>query len=207
MPWIVFWRRISFMEIMEKIRLFNIYEEYLSPSTDDSNWHLKKASSTGPTTLIVLSSPYSGEPSQFRIGTITPSMIEKKEQAGTVTYSFGISASASVYAEAASVTMSASSYVTWSISVYYYKFGWRQHTEDTTSWYGEVTGDLEFGRSFTGGVAMAYLSSGEQSIHYSFEGKFHHDCWYDPFDDFDSDITLNGDFTIYLGGGGGGVIE
>ncbi len=54
---------------------------------------------------------------------------------------------------------------------------------------------------------MAYLSSGEQSIHYSFEEKFHHDCWYDPFDDFDSDITLNGDFTVYLSGGGGGVIE
>ncbi len=59
----------------EENSIVYIYKEYLSPSTDDSNWHLKKASSTDPTTIIVLSSPYSGEPSQFRIGTIVPSLI------------------------------------------------------------------------------------------------------------------------------------
>jgi len=176
----------------------------MSPSTDDTSWQIKKGSSTDPTTIIVLSSPFSVGESRFEIGTIVPSTINKSESAGTVTYTFGIAATIGEYAEGTSISISATSYVSWSIPVYYYKYSWRQHTQNIALWYGEVTGDLEFGRSFTGGVGMVYQGAGQQSIHYSFKGKFHHTGFW-PWDEYDSTIEISNDFILYLGGGGGGT--
>ncbi len=185
-----------------------IFTEYLSLNPNDNSWTLKQSSANSqdtPTTQISLTNPTSGGPSSFILNTVTPLSINKREQAGTVTYTYGVSANMGVAVEGVSAGMDASAYVTWSSPVYYYTYGPRTTTTTNLAWWGYVSGDTQFARHFSAGVAVQYQSVGIQGIHYSFTGRFHHSSWW-PWDNYDTSATVSGDleYTYYAGGGGAG---
>ena len=185
-----------------------IFTEYLSLNPNDKSWTLKQSSGNAqdtPTTQISLSNPISGGASRFKLSTVTPLSINKKEPAGTVTYTYGVSANMGVAVEGVSASIDSSAYVTWSSPVYYYQYGPRTTTNTDLAWWGYVSGDTQYARHFSAGVAVKYVSVGEQSIHYSFTGRFHHTAhWYLFWENYDTSATVSGNLSYYYYGGGGG---
>ena len=179
-----------------------IFKEYVSPSSTDNSWMLRKADTTHPTTVITLENPISaGKSSEFILKTVTPQSIEEKESAGVVTYGFGISADEGYEAAGGHVDIHEYSYVTWTLPVFYYTYGPRYVVFDKVVWWGSITGDLQYSRHFTAAASVEYIGDGEQSVHYSFEGNYQKSVWYGT--EYSS-TSLSGDLTTYLYKGGGG---
>ncbi len=181
-----------------------IFREYVSPSPLDRSWTLRESDTTHPTAVIDFSNPISaGRTSEFILNTATPSTIQKGKPEGTVTYTFGISATEGYQAEGAYVQVTENSYVTWQIPVYYYTYGPRTISFSEMQWWGSIAGDLQYARYFTAATSVEYQGIGEQSIYYYCEGNFQLHHWYG--NDYSSLFT-DGYLTTYISGGGGGGI-